>query len=68
MLLNVPTGRYHELNAPGARIWELLAEPMTEAAIVSALLDQYEVDPGVCEDAVRDFLQMLEHRNLLGGG
>ncbi len=51
LILNVSTGKYHGLNAVAGRIWELLAEPMTEAQLIAHLLTEFEVD---ADDCLRD--------------
>lgn len=67
MLLNVGTGRYHELNAVAGRIWELLAAPRSEDDLVTALTAEYEVEPTECRIQVADFLEKLRARKLLAG-
>jgi Coenzyme PQQ synthesis protein D (PqqD) len=49
-------GMYYGLDDVGARIWELIAEPCTVGEICDTLLDEYEVEPDVCE---RDVIALL---------
>jgi len=45
VLVNLRTNEIHALNETGARIWELLVEGRSRAAIESALLEEYDVPP-----------------------
>ena len=47
---------HYGLEEVGARIWELIAEPRTVGEICDTLLDEYEVEPDVCE---RDVIALL---------
>ena len=49
-------GMYYGLEEVGARIWELIAEPRAVGEICDTLLDEYEVEPDVCE---RDVIALL---------
>jgi Coenzyme PQQ synthesis protein D (PqqD) len=49
-------GMYYGLEEVGARIWTLVAEPRTVGEICDTLLDEYEVEPDVCE---RDVIALL---------
>lgn len=53
------------LNETGAFLWKLLQKEQTEDALVSALLEAYEVDEFTAQAAVQDFLDMLEKKDLL---
>lgn len=65
LLLNVQAGNYHELNEIAARIWEHLAQPIDEDAIVAILLAEYDVTPSDCQDQVNAFLLELKKRGML---
>lgn len=47
------------LNETGAFLWEKLPEAENEAALVSALLEEYEVDRATAAADVEDFLAKL---------
>jgi len=68
LLLNAETGRYHGLNPVAARIWDLLAEPITQDALITRLLAEFEVSPEECGDQVSTFLGDLRERGLLKQG
>ena len=65
LMMDVERGRYYGLGGVGRRIWELLEHPMTEAALVEALLDEYDVAPDLCTEQVKTFLSGLRERGLL---
>jgi hypothetical protein len=56
VILNLNSGIYYGLDALGARVWELIQEPMTVGKIQAILLNEYEVQPERCE---RDLLALL---------
>lgn len=68
LLLNAETGRYHGLNPVAARIWDLLAEPITQDALIAKLLTEFDVSPEECRDQVSAFLGDLRERGLLKQG
>lgn len=67
IMMSLETGQYHSLIGVGPRIWELLAEPTTEDAIVSQLQAIYDVPPDVCASEVSTFLAELRKRGLVVG-
>ncbi|MEM9005878.1 MAG: PqqD family peptide modification chaperone [Cyanobacteria bacterium P01_F01_bin.86] len=65
VILNLKSGTYYGLNATGAFVWHLIQEPKTVAQLRAALLDEYEVEPTVCEQDLNALLQELESQNLI---
>lgn len=65
LLLNTETGSYHGLSPVASRIWELLAEPVDETALVAQLLAEFAVTPEQCAREVKDFLAALRARGLI---
>ena len=47
-LLSAAQGKYYSLNGPAGRIWELLAKPMSIAAICETLVTEFDVDAESC--------------------
>jgi hypothetical protein len=64
-ILNLTSGVYYGLNAVGARIWHLLQTPTTVQDLVSALLDEYDVDRAQCERDLLTLLPQLEAEGLI---
>lgn len=65
LMMSVEKGMYYGLHGVGPRIWELLEQPTTEAAVTAALLAEYEVDAELCTAQVAAFLTGLRERGLL---
>lgn len=55
-ILGLDRGVYYGLNASGARIWELLQQPIRVRDIHTTLTEEYEVD---AEAAKGDLLEVL---------
>ena len=68
VMMDVMTGKYYNLGAVGGRIWELLEEPMTLAALVQKLTDEYDVSAEQCRNDILPFLNTLLERGLLVEG
>jgi hypothetical protein len=65
LMMSVERGQYFSLNPVATRIWELLEQPTTPAALVERLVGEYEVAPEECADQVAGFLAALRERGLL---
>ena len=68
VMMDVMTGKYYNLGAVGGRIWELLEEPMTLAALVKKLTAEYDVSAEQCRNDILPFLNTLLERGLLVEG
>lgn len=53
------------LNGTGAFLWEHLQEETNEAALVSALLAEYDVDEATASAAVTAFVEKLRKNDFL---
>lgn len=65
VVLNMRTKRYYSLNETGMVIWRLLEEDVQVPEIVARLVDQYEVEPQVADDAVSKLLDGLTREALI---
>jgi len=65
IMMSLETGQYHSLVGVGPHIWELLAKPTTQEAIISHLQARYDVPPDVCASEVTAFLDDLRTRGLV---
>jgi len=65
VLLDPVGDRYLRLNATGAALWELLAEPRAPAELSRALADHHALDAGVAARDVGAFLDALRCRKLV---
>jgi hypothetical protein len=66
VLLDTEGGAYFGLNAVGTRAWELIGPTgTTRAALVDALLTEFEVTRDVLQRDIDDLLAALEQRKLV---
>ena len=65
ILLDPVGDRYLRLNATGAALWELLANPRSEDELARALADRHALDSTVAERDASAFLDALRARELV---
>jgi hypothetical protein len=65
VIFNLKSGSYYGLNPVGAFIWSLMQEPKTVDTIFTSLLQEYEVDPEVCDRELRLLLTDLATAGLI---
>ena len=65
VILNLSDGVYYGLNTVGSAIWALIQDPTTFGEIRTRLLQEYEVDPQQCEEAIHPFLQDMKAKGLI---
>ena len=65
VILQLKNGAYFGLDAVGTRIWALLKEGHSAAAICSQMADEYDVAPEVLEADVRRLLGELEANEIV---
>ena len=65
VILGADAGQYFGLNEVGARVWELVQEPVSVASICDVLCAEYEVAKDVCERDVLELLNALSQNGLL---
>ena len=65
VLLGLRTARYYGLADVGARIWELLRDPISVSAICETIAHEYEVTPERCEADVLRFLEEMAEQELI---
>lgn len=64
-MFNPGTGESYSLNPIGAKIIELIKLENNYDQIYSFLLDEYETNPSVCEKDLQDFLDHLQHYQIV---
>lgn len=64
-ILGEEAGQYFGLDGVGARIWELVQEPVQVSAICTTVCDEYDVTPETCERDVLALLGALRAQGLL---
>jgi hypothetical protein len=65
IVLDLTKSKYLMVNDTGAVIWHRLADGATEAELVQAVVDAFEVEPAQAEADVRSFVETLEGRGLV---
>ncbi|CAK0761823.1 putative Coenzyme PQQ synthesis protein D (PqqD) [Gammaproteobacteria bacterium] len=65
VMMNIATGNYHSLDDIGARVWDILAEPVSVMAICEQLMKEYEVEPTTCQHDVLTLLANMAEQNML---
>jgi hypothetical protein len=63
VILGLTAGRYYGVDAVGARVWQLLQQPIAVADLRDRIVTEYAVDPERC---LADLLQLL--RQMAGAG
>jgi hypothetical protein len=64
-IVNLNNGVYYGLDPVGARVWSLMREPVTFAAVVDAMLATYRVDRPTLESDLRAFVARLVEQGLV---
>ena len=65
VILDLASENYFGLNEVGTRVWALIGEGLEPAAVVDALLEEYEVERAVLEKDVDDLLERLRAAGLI---
>jgi hypothetical protein len=65
VVMGIDNGVYYGLNTVGAKIWQMLEKPRTVRQIVSAMVDEFEVDEARLTDDVVRFLHGLASQGLI---
>jgi Coenzyme PQQ synthesis protein D (PqqD) len=65
VILSLKTGKYHGLDAVGARIWDLIQEPKTLHDLLEILFSEFDVEPTRCEQDVRLLLLNMTEAGLV---
>ena len=66
VMLDIERGLYFGVEGVARLVWEALGTPVTVAELVDRVCADYpEIDPTVCEDDVREFLESLRQHRLV---
>ena len=67
ILLNYELGNYYELNEVGGFIWSLLQDKksLSVQEIQASVLEEFDVEPAVCEQELTTFLDNLLREKLI---
>jgi hypothetical protein len=64
-ILNMRNGVYYGLDSVGARVWDLIQQPLCVADLHAAVLREYDVEPARCEHDLLALLQSLLAEGLI---
>ena len=65
VIFSADQGAYHAFGVTGSRVWELIEEPTSVAALCGALRAEYDVGEQRCLEDVSSFLEELRRANLI---
>jgi hypothetical protein len=65
VILNLSNGTYYGLDTIGAYVWNLIQEPKIVGDLVTALLEEYDVDRNRCEQELAALLRDLASEKLV---
>jgi hypothetical protein len=65
IILSLRTARYYGLEQVGARIWELVRQPVRVMELRDVILDEFQVEPGRCEADLLALLHQLAGEGLI---
>ncbi len=65
VIVNLEDGVYYSLDALGARVWELIADPQTVRDVHNVLCNEYDVDAERCKRDLIAFFAELAARGLV---
>jgi len=64
-ILNMDNGVYYGLDPIGAKIWNLIQNPIKINHIVEMVLDEYDVEPDRCHDDILELIEQLVNNGLV---
>jgi hypothetical protein len=64
-IVNLKNGVYYGLDAVGARVWNLMREPVTIQTIIDSLLEVYAVERATLQSDIHRFLHQLFAQGLI---
>lgn len=65
VMMDVEKGSYFGVNAVGAAIWNMIAEPIRIQDVIRQLLEQYDVTEEVCRQETLAFLEQAHEKGFI---
>jgi len=65
VVLDLKSGIYYGLDAVGARVWSLIEQPSSLAAIRDAIMSEYDVDAESCGRDIMAFVNKMQELGLV---
>lgn len=64
-MMSIDSGKYHNLNSTGSRIWELVEKPCSVSEMCQKLGTEFDVSPDQCESEVIQYLKDMIDEGLV---
>lgn len=64
-ILYLENGVYYGLDVVGARIWDLIQEPIRVSDVQDNILNEYDVDPDRCKSDLLDLFEDMASEGLV---
>jgi hypothetical protein len=65
VILNLTSGIYFGLDHVGARVWEMLQQPRTFAALCAAIVREFDVEADRCAQDLSDLMGRMESEGIV---
>ena len=65
VLMHVSKGEYFGLDEVGTFVWELLSQPVSIGQLCSAVEEEFDVAPDLCESDILSLIERLEDEDLV---
>jgi hypothetical protein len=65
VMLDIEQGKYFGLDPVGARIWEIIENPVSAQSIIDALVAEYDVEEDVCRQDVEEFVAKMNDLKMI---
>lgn len=65
VMMSISQGMYYGINPVGARVWALLAQPQTVAALCQVIVAEFEVSAEQCQQDLLQFLQQMQQAEVV---
>ncbi|MDZ4992164.1 lasso peptide biosynthesis PqqD family chaperone [Clostridium perfringens] len=65
VMMNLDKGKYFMLNETGSVIWDAINEPKSISEIIESIINEYDIDKETCESKVLEYLEKLNHEELV---
>ena len=65
VMMDLDKGKYFMLNETGSVIWDSISEPKSISEIIGSVIKEYDIDKETCESKVLEYLEKLNHEELV---
>lgn len=65
VMMDLDKGKYFMLNETGSVIWDAIDEPKSISEIIESVVNEYDIDKETCQSKVLEYLEKLNHEELV---